>query len=71
MAIARIDLTRGRTTERADAKRRMGLLVRVITWDARFRDRRALEALGVERRADLGLSDADIRAETSKPVWRA
>jgi uncharacterized protein YjiS (DUF1127 family) len=69
MTIARFDLTHGPTTQRAAAPR-MGLLVRLMTWDARFRDRRALEALGAERRTDLGLSDADIRSETAKPLWR-
>jgi uncharacterized protein YjiS (DUF1127 family) len=69
MAIIRIDLPDGRATERGAAPR-VGLLARLLTWDARFRDRRVLDTLGTERRADLGLSDADIRAETGKHPWR-
>lgn len=47
------------------------LLDRVCLCDARYRQRRALEALDAVRRADLGLSKHDIEAELRKPVWRA
>ena len=47
-----------------------GLLARVIAWDARFRARRHLATLSPERRADLGLTAAEIAAETAKPFWR-
>ena len=50
--------------------RRAGLLTRLADWDARFRHRRALERLGPEMRADLGLSAEDIRQEVAKPIWR-
>jgi uncharacterized protein YjiS (DUF1127 family) len=41
-----------------------------VEWDARFRARRALGGLCAERRADLGLTAADIARETAKPLWR-
>jgi uncharacterized protein YjiS (DUF1127 family) len=70
MTTVRIDLTDTRVTGRA-VRTRVGLVARLLTLDARFRDRRALMALSAERRADLGLGHSDIRKETEKPVWRA
>ena len=48
---------------------RPGVLTVVMEWDARFRARRALAALELSRRADLGLTAAQIAAETAKPFW--
>jgi uncharacterized protein YjiS (DUF1127 family) len=47
-----------------------GLLALIVVWDARFRARRTLADLGAERRADLGLTAADVARETAKPLWR-
>lgn len=68
MAIALTDAVSGGAPEHPH---RSDFLQRLVTWDARFRARRALADLGPERRADLGLSAADIQKETAKPVWRS
>lgn len=67
MAIIRPEITFGRqvTFARPDS-----LLSIVMNWDARFRARRALAELPPERRADLGLTQAEIAAEAAKPFWR-
>jgi uncharacterized protein YjiS (DUF1127 family) len=67
MAITRPEITFGR---RVTLARPEGLLAVVMDWDARFRTRRALAALGPDRRADLGLTVAQIAEETTKPFWR-
>jgi uncharacterized protein YjiS (DUF1127 family) len=36
---------------------------------AAWRQRRALERLDPSARADLGLSEADVLRETSRPAW--
>lgn len=67
MAIALIDAASGGAPEHPS---RSDFLTRLVTWDARFRARRALAELDSERRADLGLSAAEIEREAAKPVWR-
>jgi uncharacterized protein YjiS (DUF1127 family) len=67
MAIIRPEITFGR---RVTFARPESLLSVLMTWDARFRARRTLAALPPERRADLGLTAAEIAAETAKPFWR-
>lgn len=67
MAFALTDVATGGAPEHPH---RSDFLARLVTWDARFRARRALADLGTERRADLGLSAAAIEHEAAKPVWR-
>ncbi len=56
---------------RVPAARRRKLVDIVLQLDARYRQRRALARLGPARRADLGLSEADVREETGTPAWDA
>jgi uncharacterized protein YjiS (DUF1127 family) len=67
MTLARPEIT---FVRRVTLARSGSLLAIVMDWDARFRARRALARLPAERRADLGLSAAEIAAETAKPFWR-
>jgi uncharacterized protein YjiS (DUF1127 family) len=43
----------------------------VLAWLERARQRRQLQQLGDHMLKDIGLSRADVEAETSKPFWRA
>ncbi len=56
----RSDLERGRYPQ---------LLALVGTWRARARQRRDLAALTAEQLADVGITVAAARAESSKPFW--
>jgi uncharacterized protein YjiS (DUF1127 family) len=67
MAVALTDVASGGAPEHPH---RSDFLSRLVTWDSRFRARRALADLGPERLADLGLTASDIEAEAAKPVWR-
>jgi uncharacterized protein YjiS (DUF1127 family) len=67
MAIIRPEITFGRQVTFGNPD---SLLAIVMDWDARFRARRALAVLPPERRADLGLTPAEIAAEAAKPFWR-
>ena len=40
-------------------------------WDARFHQRRDLQALPDHLLHDIGRSRADVEAEATKPFWRA
>lgn len=40
-------------------------------WRHRAHTRRALATLDAARLADIGLTEAEARAESSKPFWRA
>ena len=42
-----------------------------LAWLERSRQRRQLQQLGDHMLKDIGLSRADVEAETSKPFWRA
>lgn len=48
-------------------RRAAGLL---LTWHARARQRRQLLALDDRMLRDIGLTRADVLAESSKPFWR-
>jgi uncharacterized protein YjiS (DUF1127 family) len=43
----------------------------VLNWLERARQRRQLQQLSDHMLKDVGLSRADVEAETSKPFWRA
>ena len=43
----------------------------VLSWLERSRQRRQLSQLGDHMLKDIGLTRADVDAETSKPFWRA
>jgi uncharacterized protein YjiS (DUF1127 family) len=47
-----------------------GFFSHLVALDGRFRERRALEALGAERLSDIGLSASDVERELVKPFWR-
>jgi uncharacterized protein YjiS (DUF1127 family) len=78
MAIAGTGSVHGRANDLASRRpgalpfstRGAGLVARLAAWDARFRARRALERLGPEMRADLGLGVEEIGREIAKPLWR-
>lgn len=42
----------------------------LLLWLARWRDRRALDALSDHMLKDMGLSRADAAGESGKPFWR-
>lgn len=42
----------------------------VLSWLERARQRRQLAELGDHMLKDIGLTRADVEAETSKPFWR-
>ena len=42
-----------------------------LVWLDRARQRRQLQQLGDHMLKDIGLSRADVEAETAKPFWRA
>lgn len=44
---------------------------RLLLWDERHRARRRLTAMDERDLKDLGISQADARAEAAKPFWRA
>ena len=46
-------------------------LDRVLTWQERARDRRALGQLDEHMLHDIGLSPADVDFEVSKPFWKS
>ena len=41
----------------------------LVAWEQRWRQRRVLETLDSRAIKDLGLSDADVYREASKPFW--
>ncbi|MGH6671641.1 MAG: DUF1127 domain-containing protein [Xanthobacteraceae bacterium] len=41
----------------------------VLEWRKRIRDRRALASMTERDRRDVGFSNCDVDAETSKPFW--
>jgi uncharacterized protein YjiS (DUF1127 family) len=43
---------------------------RLLTWHERARQRRHLRTLNDHMLRDIGLTRADVLAETSKPFWR-
>ena len=43
----------------------------ILAWLERARQRRQLQQLGDHMLKDIGLSRADVEAESSKPFWRA
>ena len=43
---------------------------RLLTWQRRLADRRALESLDERMLHDIGLSRADVYVESSKPFWK-
>jgi uncharacterized protein YjiS (DUF1127 family) len=45
-------------------------LAALMTWDARWRERRHLEILTDEALADVGRTRSEIEAEIEKPFWR-
>jgi uncharacterized protein YjiS (DUF1127 family) len=54
-----------------------GLMVRaqraadlLLTWHERAQQRRHLQSLNEHMLRDIGLTRADVLAETSKPFWR-
>jgi uncharacterized protein YjiS (DUF1127 family) len=50
----------------------MGALIeRILTWQERARQRRALESLDDRMLKDIGLSRADVMRECDKPFWQA
>jgi uncharacterized protein YjiS (DUF1127 family) len=51
--------------------RRPGLIGLLLFWTSRIRQRRALAELDGALRRDVGLTPAQIDAETAKPFWRA
>jgi uncharacterized protein YjiS (DUF1127 family) len=42
----------------------------LLTWMARARDRRQLAAMCDRELKDMGISRADVQAESRKPFWR-
>lgn len=44
---------------------------RVLTWQQRVRDRRTLGHLDAHMLHDIGLSQADVEREVSKPFWQS
>jgi uncharacterized protein YjiS (DUF1127 family) len=42
----------------------------VVTWQARIRERQKLASLDDRMLRDIGLSRADVHAETRKPFWQ-
>ena len=46
-------------------------LARALLWAERSTQRRRLAALNDHMLRDLGLSRADVMAETTKPFWRS
>lgn len=47
-----------------------GVGVRLLAWDARYRQRRRLETLSDAMLADIGRSRDEAAAEAGKPFWR-
>jgi len=64
-AIARVAL-RGRSWQR----RLMRLCDQLLTWQERSRQRHQLASLNDHLLRDIGLSRADIMAETTKRFWQ-
>jgi uncharacterized protein YjiS (DUF1127 family) len=62
----------GRASDRL-AGRALGTEVAelLLTWIKRTRQRRQLGQLSDHMLKDIGLSRADVEAETAKPFWRA
>ncbi len=50
---------------------RIGLLERLRRAEALHRQRTALTRLDAERLRDLGLTEAEARAEACRPIWDA
>jgi uncharacterized protein YjiS (DUF1127 family) len=48
-----------------------GAIDRLLLWQERARDRRALAGLDNHMLRDIGLSRADLEAEVVKPFWRS
>lgn len=73
--VASCALSRGRPLTRPAAVVPGGLLVQayeqILNWLDRARQRRELAQLGDHMLKDIGLTRADVDAETSKPFWRA
>ncbi|MEZ5830844.1 MAG: DUF1127 domain-containing protein [Dongiaceae bacterium] len=62
-----------KTAGKIDAAARRGILAAIDTlfvWLARYRQRRALDALGDHMLKDIGVSRADIDREASKRFWQ-
>lgn len=62
--------TLGRYRMRGEGPSHTGLLDLLLRWDERRRQRRALAELDDRLLADIGLTAAEMRAESSKPAWR-
>jgi uncharacterized protein YjiS (DUF1127 family) len=43
----------------------------LFTWQRRLADRRALESMDERMLRDIGVSRAEVYAETSKPFWKS
>jgi len=46
------------------------ILLTLLTWDARWRERRHLADLSDEALVDIGRTRAEMDAESSKPCWQ-
>ncbi|WP_084148868.1 DUF1127 domain-containing protein [Terasakiella pusilla] len=58
------------TDVKKEAKNRyLSVLNLLAKWGQRYRSRRQLAALSPHLLEDIGLSAADIHAETEKPFW--
>lgn len=48
-----------------------GVVDQLLTWHQRARDRHALSQLDEHMLHDIGLSNADVDREVSKPFWQS
>ncbi|QQS15102.1 MAG: DUF1127 domain-containing protein [Rhodospirillales bacterium] len=57
--------------DRAASAARPSLRSILATWRRRVRERDELARMDARERRDIGVTDADVAMEISKPAWRA
>jgi len=62
------NLAPGATAARPSAPYR--ILLTLLTWDARWRERRHLAELSDEALVDIGRTRAELDDESRKPCWK-